>query len=160
MYTMVVVPIMIWWRSVKYKTSQANVGKLQRLSCLDITEAIRMAPTAAVMVLIGLPPFHLRIEVEAQVGVYRLNYSRQWKPKTLWHGHTVISQAIMNEPILQVGTDKMIPRYEFHKQFTVNLPDRGKWDRSMVPLRKGDSSGIWLGPRQMKALELRCMVMA
>jgi hypothetical protein len=48
------------------------------------------------------------------------------------------SQDMMREPILQRGTDKMIPRYAFHKPSTVRLPDRSEWDRGSIPLgRKG-----------------------
>jgi hypothetical protein len=37
----------------------------------------------------------------------------------------------------QTGSDKIIPRCEFHKKFTVTLPDRDEWNRGMVPLKKG-----------------------
>jgi hypothetical protein len=59
---MVVRPIityaaMIWCSRLKYKTSQAKLSKLQRLVSLGITGAMRMAPTAATEVLLGLPLF-------------------------------------------------------------------------------------------------------
>jgi hypothetical protein len=58
-YTAVVRPIVtyaatIWWPRVK--TSQAELSKLQRLVCLGIMGAMRSAPTAAMEVLLGLPP--------------------------------------------------------------------------------------------------------
>jgi hypothetical protein len=62
----------IWWPRVKLKISQAELGKLQRLSCLGITGAMRTAPTAAMEVLLGLPPLHLQVEAEARIGNYRL----------------------------------------------------------------------------------------
>jgi hypothetical protein len=37
-----------------------------------------MAPTAAVEVLVGLLP-HLKMEAEAQAGIYRLSCDGQWK---------------------------------------------------------------------------------
>jgi hypothetical protein len=46
----------IWWPRVKLKTSQAELCKLQRVACLGITGAIRTAATAAIEVLLGLPP--------------------------------------------------------------------------------------------------------
>jgi hypothetical protein len=48
-----------------------------------------------------------------------------------------ISQDVMNEPILQMGSDKMTQRYVFHKPFMVSLLDRDEWHRGMVPLREG-----------------------
>jgi hypothetical protein len=55
----------VWWPRVKLKTSQAELSKLQRMVCLGITGAMRPAPTAAMEVLLGLPPLHLQMEAEA-----------------------------------------------------------------------------------------------
>jgi hypothetical protein len=68
---MVVRPIItyaatIWWPKLKYKTIQAKLSKLQRLTCLGIAGA----PTATV-VLLGLLLLHLNIEAEAEVGIHR-----------------------------------------------------------------------------------------
>jgi ribonuclease HI len=54
----------------------------------------------------------------------------------------------------------MIPMYAFNKPFKIWLPDRSKWGKLRYHLKKGDSSGIQMGPRQMKALELGCAAMA
>jgi hypothetical protein len=43
---------------------------------------------------------------------------------------------MMRELILQMGTDKMTPRYSFHKPFAVRLPDRSQWDKGIIPLGK------------------------
>lgn len=92
---MVVIPIMsyaavIWWPRVKYKTIQAKLSNLQGLTCLAVTGAIRMAPTTAVEVLLGLPPLYLKVQTEAWPGIYRLNCNEQWKPKPLWYVHISI----------------------------------------------------------------------
>jgi hypothetical protein len=87
-YTVAVRPIVtyaatIWWPRVKLKTHQVELSKLQRMAYLGITEAMRTAPTAptaAMEVLLGLPPLHLQMEEEAKVGNYRLHYNKQWKP--------------------------------------------------------------------------------
>jgi hypothetical protein len=59
-YTVMVRPIVtygvtIWWPRVKFKTSQVELNRLQRMACLGITRAMRTAPTAAMEVLLGLP---------------------------------------------------------------------------------------------------------
>jgi hypothetical protein len=140
-YTMVVRPIityaaMVWWLRLKFKMSQARLSKLQRLACLGVTGAMRTAPTAAIEVFLGLPPLHLKIEAEALAGIYRLSCNEQWRLKSLWCGHMNKAQDMMREPILQMGTDKITPRYAFHKPFTVRLPDRSDWDRGTVPIGK------------------------
>jgi hypothetical protein len=141
MNTMVVRPIinysaMIWWPRLKYKTSQAKLSKLQILVSLGITGITRKASTAAIEVLLSLPPLRLKIEAEARVEIYRLSFNEPWKPKSLWYGHTRIAQDMIKEPILQMETDKMIPRFAFRKTFTVRLTSRSEWDRGFVPIRQ------------------------
>jgi ribonuclease HI len=96
---------------------------------------MRTVPIAAIEVLLRLP-LHLKIESEARVGIYRLRCNEQWGPKSLWYGHTSISRDMIKEPILQMGTDKIMPRYAFHKPFTVKLTNRIEWDRGLVPIRQ------------------------
>jgi hypothetical protein len=68
---------------------------------------MRTAPTAAMEVLLGLPPLHLHVEVEAKIGNYRLRCNEQWKPKS--EGHAYMTQVMEKESILQMRSDKMIP---------------------------------------------------
>jgi hypothetical protein len=92
--------------------------------------------TTAIEVVLGLPSLHLKMEAEAQAGIYRLNCNELWKPKSVWYWHASKAQDMMREPILQMGTDKMILRYAFHKPFMVRLRDRSEWDRGIVPVGK------------------------
>jgi hypothetical protein len=108
MYTAVVRSIVTyaataWWPRAKLKTSQRELSKLQTVACLGITGAIRTAPTAAIEVLLGLPPLHLQVEVETKAGNYRLHGSDQWKPKSEGFGHVLMTWDMKIEPILQMG---------------------------------------------------------
>jgi hypothetical protein len=96
----------IWWPRLKYKTSEAKLIKLQRLACLGVAGAIRTVPTAAIEVLLGLPPLHFKIEAETRAGIYRLSCNEQWRPKSLWYGHASKALDMMKEPILQMGLTK------------------------------------------------------
>jgi ribonuclease HI len=143
-YTMVVRPGItyastVWWPRVRHKTSRAKLSKLQGLAYLGITGAMKTAPTAAIEVLLGLPPLHLAIK--AQAGTYRLSCNEQWKPKTIRYGHAGKIRDMMKETILQMGADKMIPMHTFNKPFTTWLPDRSEWGKGMLPLKKGEH--IW-----------------
>jgi hypothetical protein len=64
---------------------------------LGIIGATQTTPTAAVEGLLGLPPLHLKLEVEAQAGIYRLDCNDKQKHDTCTY-----------EPILQIETDKMM----------------------------------------------------
>jgi hypothetical protein len=98
----------IWWPTVKLKTSQAELSKLQSIACLGITGAMISAPTAAMEILLGLPPPHLQMEAEAKVGNYRLHCNEQQRPESEGFGHAHMIQDMKKEPILQMGSDKMI----------------------------------------------------
>jgi hypothetical protein len=85
------------------------------------------------------------IEVEAQTGIYRLICSQQWKPKSTNFGHTKKSQNMELKPILQMGTDRMLPRYVYHKPFTVKFPDKCEWQNGFKSITKG--SLVWYTER-------------
>jgi hypothetical protein len=108
----------VWWLRVRYDVSKIELSKIQRLACLAITGAMKMTPTTAMEVLLGLPPLHVMTEAEAQAGIYRLMCNQQWKPKSTNFGHTKKSWNMEHEPILQMGSDKLLPKYAYHKPFT------------------------------------------
>jgi hypothetical protein len=41
------------------------------------------------------------------------------------------------KPVLQMGSDKMIPRHVYDKPFTIRLPDRSEWKNGFQPDKKG-----------------------
>jgi hypothetical protein len=59
--------------------------------------------------LLGLPPLHLQVEV----GNYGLRCNDQRKPKSEGFGHAYMIQDTEEEPILQMGSDKMIPKHVY-----------------------------------------------
>jgi hypothetical protein len=130
-YTIVVRPIVtyattVWWPRLKLKTSKAELSKLQRMTCLSITGAMKTAPTAATEVVTGLLPLHFHLEAEARAGIYRLHCSNECKPKSEGSGHAYMTQGMKKEPTLQMGTDRMTPRHVCDKPFTVRFPERSE----------------------------------
>jgi hypothetical protein len=95
-----------------------------------------MTPTAPIEVFLGLPPFRVMIEAEAQPAIYRLMCNQQWEPKSTNSGHTKKSRDIERERILQMQSDKMLPRYAYHKPFTVKFPDKCEWWNGFNPDNK------------------------
>jgi hypothetical protein len=93
------------------------------------------APAAAVEDLLGLPSVHL-IKVGAQARIYKHMCSQQHKPKSLNFGHARKSQGMQLEPFLQVGTSRMVPRYAYHRTFTVKFPDKCVWKKEFKPYNK------------------------
>jgi hypothetical protein len=94
---------------------------------------MKMAPKAALEVLLGLPPLRVMIEAQAQVGICQLMCSQPCKPKSANFGHTRKSWDMVHEPILRVETERMIPIYAYHKPFTVKFPDKCEWQKGFQP---------------------------
>jgi hypothetical protein len=42
-----------------------------------------------------------------------------------------------HDPILQMGSDMMLPRYAYHKPFIVKFPDEREWQNGFNPDNKG-----------------------
>lgn len=99
----------VWWSVVRYKVSKVELSRLQKLATLALTETMRMAPTVAMQVLLGLHPLHVMIEPDAPVGIYRLLCTQQWRRTSTNFGHAGKSQDMEHEPILQMGHDRMRP---------------------------------------------------
>ena len=57
----------IWWTHTQLATVSKQLEHLQRLTCLYITGAKRTAPTAALKIIIGIPPLAVYIKQEAMV---------------------------------------------------------------------------------------------
>jgi hypothetical protein len=68
-------------------TRRAELRKLQRLVCLGITGAIRMATTAATA-----PSSALAVGGSGQSRDLQLYWSEQRKPKTEGYGHAYVSE--------------------------------------------------------------------
>jgi hypothetical protein len=120
-YTAVVRPTItyaatIWCPRVELKIIQTELNELQRMACLGITGAMRPAPRAAMEVLLGLPPLHVQIEAEIRIRNYRLRFNEQWKNKYEGFGHAYMTQDMKKEPLLQLGSHKMMPRIPMGSQ--------------------------------------------
>jgi hypothetical protein len=72
-------------------------------------------------------PMHLQVEVEAQVENYRLCNNDQREPKSAGFGHACMTQDMKQEPILQMGSDKMIRRHVYDKPYMIRFPDSSEF---------------------------------
>jgi hypothetical protein len=77
------------------------------------------------------------IEAEAQLGIYRLTFTLEWRPICTNFGHTKKSWDMHHEPILQMESDRMISRYAYHKPFTAKFPDNCEWQNGLNPDKGG-----------------------
>jgi hypothetical protein len=42
------------------------------------------------------------------------------------------------KPILQMGSERILPRYVYHRPFMVKFPDKCNWQNRFNPESKGD----------------------
>jgi hypothetical protein len=59
-----------------------ELNELQRSDCLALTGVMRMTPTAAMKVVLGLPLMHVITEPGAWAVIYRLLCNCKWKLKS------------------------------------------------------------------------------
>jgi hypothetical protein len=88
-------------------------------------------------VLLGLPPTAFAGGRGGMIGSYRLRYNEQWKPKSEGFGYACMARDMEKEPILQMGSDKIIPIHVYDKPFTIRFPDRSEWKKGFQPDRNG-----------------------
>jgi hypothetical protein len=161
-YTMVIRPVLtygstVWWPKVRYNVSRTELSKIQRSACLAITGAMKMTPTAAMGVLLGLPPLHVMIEAEAQSGIYRLMCNQQWKPKSTNSGHTKNLGIWSTNPSYRWGLtgcfrDMHTTSHSQSSSLTCVNSRMGSTQTT-----NGAWSGTQTGPRPIKALVLVCI---
>ncbi|XP_028161440.1 uncharacterized protein LOC114353581 [Ostrinia furnacalis] len=130
----------VWWPRIRLQTCRTALGKLQRTACLAITSAFRTTPTAALEIILGLPPLHLALEVDARKALHRLKGAGLWSTSKPCTKHTRMGSDPQLDAIMDMGCDTMQPRYMFSKDFKVSIPTREDWKRG---LKRQQDSLIW-----------------
>ena len=144
LYTRVVRP-MITYGSVAWWTKTQQVGTIrllnnaQRLACLCITGALKTTPTAAIEVLLNLPPLHIFIQGEARSVMHRLIHNQQHVSKTHNADNRKLIKELKTHNIMGQPIDATATRYSFHNKFNVIIPDREDWKKG-VPIQ---AEAIW-----------------
>jgi hypothetical protein len=92
--------------------SQISVNRktahLQRLACISITGSMYSTPTAALEVILLLPPLGIHIGGEARQATYRLNCSGEFTRAIF--GYSEVFEKMTNEwPSLLAPGDKSVP---------------------------------------------------
>lgn len=132
LYTSVIRPILgyavvVWWARTELASIQKQLNRVQRLACVMVTGAMKNTPTAALEVLLNLPPLHIFLMGEAMAACYRMIHANQWSPRADNVGHAMIRSRMDSMPILRFRSDYIIPHTSFEKGFRVSIPERDKW---------------------------------
>lgn len=130
-YTAIVRPSLthacaVWWTKMNQSKAVKELEKVQRLALLCVTGVMKSTPTAAMEVLVGLPPLHLLVKGEARLAAYRLQVNGAWRQTSL--GHTKIVGQI-NDPILNMVSDWSPVTYKFDLPFRLGLESPAEGDK-------------------------------
>jgi hypothetical protein len=114
---------LVWWSKVVQKTTEIQLGRIQKMACLAITRATKSTPTAAMEALLNLTPLDLLIMAKARMALYRLHMFKQTGfPKTV--GGLLSIWKNVGDPILGMKWNHTIPIYYHSKIFNVIID----WD--------------------------------
>ena len=131
MYTAIVRPMLtygsfIWYKEAEKTSFRIKMNKLQRLACVLTTGAMRTTPTAALEIILNLPPLHIFMKMEAKITNYKLSTNENINLKKLTDEY--LDQEQTKDEILNLkNSDFMKPKYNFDHSFKVKIPTRQEW---------------------------------
>jgi hypothetical protein len=125
---------MVAWLSTS--SAKKKRSKIQRLTCLAITGAIRTTPTGAMEALVGLPPMDLMIQGETRSAAHRLWSLGCWSYLHPQRGHScLLTRLQKSDPIFNMRVDVMKPVFNLEPKYRVTMLTREEW-----------TSGPWTHP--------------
>lgn len=125
LYTAIIRPMfcygsVVWWTRSNLTTMVSKLQSFQRLACMAITGCMRTTPTAALEVIIGLPPLHLYIKQEAAVTAIRLNTLQLWQKNRTPHT-VILEETYKSVPLLMASNDRIPKQFVFDKKYKIQL---------------------------------------
>jgi ribonuclease HI len=138
LYEMVILPVLtygavVWWEKAQQATVMAKLNHLQRMALLSVSGAMSTTPTAALEIILGVHPLHLRIEAVARAELYRLRCWNQLVVGGVSSGHVKLwNKMVAENPQWSAPADYMIPVTLPHHNFRVLIPDRDEWEEGYL----------------------------
>ena len=139
LYTAVVRPVlaycaMVWVTALEKATVVQKLQKVQRLACVGVTGAFPTTPTAAMEILLDLPPLHIFLKGVACMSWYRVVGAPghvKWRenPRGLKRScHMAVCQDLVsNIPVLSMVGDRLTPIRDLKTPCTIVIPSREEW---------------------------------
>ncbi len=117
----------VWWDSMDTALARSELERLQRATCIMITEAMRTTPTKVLEMFLDLPTLRMAIESTALMDAYSLSRPN---PKNLGIGHNRI----------WAKADKMDNKFSMIKDHVTLKRTFGKY-RTVIPTREELKTG-------------------
>ena len=179
-FTAIIRPIMayaavVWINATNSSTLVAILQKVQRLACITITSAFPSTPTAALEVLLQIPPIGIFLRGEAFMATYRLERGDMWTKRRYVGGRgsrlkshvDMNNEGKVNIPLLGMPKDSCTPYLQFGKKNSVKIGERNEIQSEIEELGEGiiqcytdgsyidrkTGAGIYFKPHEILQLE-------
>lgn len=135
-YTSMVRPIMsygclTWIKAIHNHTCVSRLRKVQRLACMMTTSAFPSSPTAALEMLIGLPPIEIFLAETAIMTSVRLQRGGRWETdimdpitKVKWTHVDICNELRRTITTLNYPMDATIPRMSDIARYATTIQER------------------------------------
>ncbi|GAB0091143.1 hypothetical protein DMENIID0001_059530 [Sergentomyia squamirostris] len=134
MYKAIVRPVIsyaavVWWQRAEVKTAARALQRLQRTACLAVLGAMRTTPTAAMEVMLDIPPLPLFIKAEAAAAAIRLTANKTWRSDGRMEDRgKILGEITSRQPDLLMNEDIFFVYLGMpKKRFKVITPSRAEW---------------------------------
>ena len=117
---MVTYGAVVWWPRTKTGTAINKLQRIQRQACLAITGCMKTTPTAALEVMLDLPPLHLYVKEEAAMTALRLKTLALWKDSNTTHT-SILDELFEDFPIMRATNDRIPKSFIFDKKYKIQL---------------------------------------
>lgn len=113
-----------WWKRADLACSKSSLQSLQRLACIGITGAFRTTPTAALEVILNLPPLDIFIKEQAALALDRVQQCGiAIRPQgNVGKGSPLSLLASFGN----IPRDSIVPCFDF-STIEVSFPTRESW---------------------------------
>ena len=101
LYTAIVRPVVtygchVWWPVVTKKVHSDSINRINRLALLCMTNAMRTTPTAALEIMLNIPPLDIYTRQIAKTTLVRLNQSNSLQSRIVRHSESVKDLGMIN----------------------------------------------------------------
>jgi hypothetical protein len=117
---------LLWWKKASQISVNRKTAHLQRLACVSITGSMHLTSTAALEVILMVPPLGIYIEGEVRQANYRLNCSGEFTRARF--GHSEVFEKMTNEwPSILAPGNKIVTFIAFGRGFLVEPGNIGNF---------------------------------
>ncbi|MCP3668559.1 MAG: hypothetical protein GY696_39775 [Gammaproteobacteria bacterium] len=134
LYVGIVRPILmygalIWWRGAKVVQNQRILERVQRVAMLCISGAMSTTPTAALELLLDLPPLQVLAEQLAMKAAWRISQAGLWGSLQQTAGHRQALPLFMDriKDAAWGSGDQIAEKFVFDRRYEVSFPSREDW---------------------------------